>query len=288
MPSIQVGPWQVLPSEGGSSVAFSGEWMAVAGPARLNVWRGGAHVASANAFFPAPGTPRFLGRRVNWGAGFLDLDSGAYQRLEGAEPPPVPGAGERATIYAWAARSNRVLGVFGTPRSLRATLFNGETGASETTLAEGPGLAPSAAWLGLNVAVLGFANPKVFGLSGAVQAEIALRGGQIACIAATEAEDRMAIVDLNRAMYWIDTGSWTVLDVWPGPWLHGAVSDDGRTVAAIEPWGKLHVASVVADRFQSMSRFAVDDGAVTVALSASEIAIAGAGKVSRAEFTTLP
>ncbi len=261
--------------------------MAVSGSARLNVWRGSTRVASASSFFPAPGTPRFLGRRVNWGAGFLDLDSGAYRRLEGAEPNCLPNAGERATVYAWAAQSDQVLGVFGTSDSVRAAIYHGETGAPEATLFHGPGLAPVAAWLGQAAAVLGFANPKVFAWSGSVQAEITISGGQIASIAATSREDRLIIVDLNRAIYWIDAQSWTVLDVWHGPWFYGAVSGDGSVVAAIEPWGKLHLALMNEDRFSSIQPFSVDNGAISVALNRTKIAIAGGGTVSRADFQIL-
>lgn len=282
MALIQIGPWQTLPAEGGSAIAFAGERMAVAGAARLTVWRDTTLLAAAEAFFPAPGTPRMSGQRVYWGAGFLDLGSGEYTRIAAAEPVARPGAGERPHVYAWSPRGDRVVGSFSTgdPRQpVRVTLFNGETGRAEATLFAGTGLPPCAAWLGERAAVVGFSDPQVFDHSGTPVSRIAIGGGTIIAIDATGSEERVIAVDLNRAIYWIDSATWTVLDRWPGPWMHGAVSPDGRLIAALEPWGKLHFASIEEDRFKPADGFAVDDRAVAVALDADKLAIVGGGEV---------
>lgn len=287
MTSIQIESWHTLPSEGGSSITLDGERMAVASSARLHVWRGTTRLASADAAFPAPGAPRFAGQRVYWGAGVLDLDSGGYTRIAGAEPEVRPGAGERPHVYAWSAQGDRLVGSFSTGdprRPVRVILFNGQTGSEEATLFEGSGLPPSAAWIGERAVVVGFSDPLVFDKSGMRVAEIALSGGKIACIESTAEEQRIIIVDLNRAIFWIDAATWSVLDRWRGPWMHGAVSPDGRFVAVLEPWGKLHFASIEEDRFSPAGQVAVDDKAVAIALNPDEIATVGGGEVRRASF----
>lgn len=287
MPLIQIGSWQTLPSAGGSVIAFAGERMAVAGSARLAVWRGNALLAAADAWFPAPGAPRFAGQRVYWGAGFLDLGSGQYIRVPAAEPAVRPGAGERPQVYAWSPQGDRMVGSFSTgdPRQpVRVTLFSGQTGSEDVALFEGGGLPPSAAWFGERAVVVGFSDPRVFDRSGTPVARIALGGGTIASIDATAREERVIVVDLNRAIYWIDPATWTVLDRWPGPWMHGAVSEDCRLIAGLEPWGKLHFASMEEDRFRPMGQAAVDDRAVAVALNPGEIATVGGGEARRASL----
>jgi hypothetical protein len=287
MALIQIGSWQTLLSNGASVIAFDGKRMAAAGSARLKVWQGNTLLATADASFPAPGAPRFASQRVYWGAGFLDLGSGRYTRIAGAEPVARPGTGERPHVYAWSPQGDRMIGSFSTGdprRPVRVTLFRGQTGVEEATLFDGTGLPPSAAWFGARAAVVGFSDPQVFDRSGAPMARIALGGGTIACIDATGGEQRVIVVDLNRAIHWIDPATWTVLDRWPGPWMHGAVSQDGRLIAVLEPWGKLHFASMEEDRFRPAGQIAVDDRAVAVALNPGEIATVGGGEVRRASL----
>lgn len=282
--SVQTGPWRELPSEGGGSLAFAGARMAVGGAARLTVWEGDTRLAVADAPWPAPGTPRFAGERVHWGPGFLDLASGRYTTLEGALPAVWPGSGERAQVHAWSPRGDRLVAAFGSAdpvHPVRVSLFDGE-GGLVAVLREGSGSPPQAAWVGEHAAVVGLGDPLVFGRSGSRVAEVPLGGGTVTTLAATADERRLLAVDLNRAAAWIDTETWTVLDRWPGPWLHGAVSPDGRVVAVLEPWGKLHFACIQGDRFRPAGEAPCDPGAIAIALPPGEIATVGGGLARRA------
>ncbi|HEY0006845.1 MAG TPA: hypothetical protein VGB17_18845 [Pyrinomonadaceae bacterium] len=285
MSSLEIKSWQVFPSEGGEALAFDGERMAVGGQARLSVWEGQRRLASMDAPTPAPGRPRFAGERVCWGPGIFDLASGSYTLVQEALPRVQPGRGERPHVYAWSPRGERLLGSFSTGDSLcpvRVRMFGVQSGNAAATLWEGSGLPPSAAWLGESAAVIGFGDPKVFDDEGKHLADIPLGGGTIASIEATHDEHRLIIVDLNRSLALIETESWTVLDSWSGPWLHGAVSSDGRFVAVLEHWGKLHFACLEGDRFKPVGEAAADSRAVALALATGEIATVGGGEVRRA------
>jgi len=288
MASVEIKFLDTLPSEGGESLAFDGDRLAVAGSTRLCVWRGDTRVATIEAELKAPGVPRFAGERVYWGPGFADLVTGYYTRLEGERPIMWPGGGEVPQVYAWSPRGERLVGSFARSElghSVRVTLYHGETGEPLATLYEGSGLPPLAAWLGKSACVVGFNNPRVFDHSGRHLADITLGGPTVSCIEAITSERRLIAVELNNAMTLIDAATWTVLDRWPGPWLHGTVSPDGRFVAVLEPWGKLHFACLEDDRFRPAGEVAIDREAISVALSLAEIATVGGGEVRRASPT---
>jgi hypothetical protein len=285
---IEIKSWDVLPSEGGESIALDGERMAVGGTARLCVWQGRTRLATVVAQSPAPGPPRFFGEFVYWGPGFLDLASDSYTLLEGAQTDVRPGGGERPLLYAWSPRGERFLGSFSTgdpQRPVRVTLFCGQTGNVVATLWKGSGLPPQSAWLGDDVCVVGFGDPRVFDHSGKHLADIALGGATISCLLATTGERRLIVIDLNRSVALIDTETWAVLDRWCGPWLHGAVSPDGRFVTMLEPWGKLHFACLEGDRFEPVGLAAIDPKAIGVAVTPDEVATVGGGEVGRAELS---
>jgi hypothetical protein len=287
MASIQINSWQTLPSEGGESLALAGERLAVGGQGRLCVWQGSTRLTTVNAPSPAPGMPRFSGERVYWGPGFVDLTTDNYTRLEGTQPAMMPGGGERPHVYAWSPQGEFLLGSFSTNdalRPVRVKLFDGRNGEAVATLWEGSGLSPQAAWLGERAAVVGFGDPRVFDYSGRHLADIPLAGATIVAIEATTDERRLIVVDLNRSISWIDIETWTVLDCWPGPWLHGAVSPDGRFVAVLEPWGKLHFACMESDRFKPAGQATADPKAFALAIALDELAIVGGGEVHRASL----
>jgi hypothetical protein len=284
MVAIQINSWQTLPSEGGGSLGFAGDLMAVSGQARLCVWQGETRLAAIDASSPAPGKPRFSDDRVYWGPGFLDLTTSRYTCLRAAQPEVRPGGGERPYVYAWSSGGDRLVGSFSsseTDRPVRVTLFDGQSGNRVATLWEGSGLAPAAAWLGRQAIVVGFGDPRVFDHSGSYLADIALGGGSIAAIEATTDERRLIIVDLNRTVALIDTDTWEILDRWPGPWLHAGVSPDGRFLAALEPGGKLHFACLDGDRFRPAGQAAVDSRAIALAITPGKIATVGGGEVRR-------
>jgi hypothetical protein len=288
MASVHLEPWRTLRSEGGSSLAFDGARLAVAGPARLCVWHHGTRIATIEAPAPSPGVPRFSGQRVYWGAGVLDLTSGKYTVIDAALPARWPGGGERPQVYAWSANGERLLGSFSTGNpnaSTRVTLFDGRAGTAIATLWKGTSVSPQAAWIGERAIVVGFANPRVFDSSGTPLPEIALGGGTIVAIEATANEERLIVVDLNRAITWIDAASGVILDRWEGPWLHGAVSADGQFVAALEPWGNLQFACIEHDRFRPIGAASAAQDAVVLAVAGREIATLGGGELHRTQLT---
>ena len=281
MSSIQIDSWRVRPSDGGASLALDRGRMAIASSARLCVWQGDKRVASVEALFPSPGIPRFVGQKVYWGPGFLDLVSGEYRRLENAQPTMWPGGGERAHVYAWSPIGDRLVAGFSTGdpnHPARATLFSGETGVTIASLWEGNRLPPQAAWLGEHAAVVGLSSPEVFDHLGKHLATIALDGTNVASIDAPRNEQRLMLLDLNRTISWIDTATWTILDVWSGPWLHAAVSPDGRLVVALEAWGKVYFARIENDKFSFAGSADIDSKAVTLALTEDQIATVGGGE----------
>ena len=288
MSSIQIDSWRVRPSDGGASLALDQDRMAIASSARLCVWQGGTRVANVEALFSSPGIPRFVGQKVYWGPGFLDLVSGEYRRLENAQPTMWPGGGERAHVYAWSPSGDRLVASFSTGdpnHPVRATLFSGETGATVASLWEGNRLPPQAAWVGEHAAVVGLNTPEVFDHSGKHIATIVLDGANVAAIDAPRNERRLMVLDLNRTISWIDTATWGILDTWSGPWLHASVSPDGRLVAALEAWGKVHFARTENDKFSFVGSADIDSNAVSLALSDDQIATVGGGEVGWATLT---
>jgi hypothetical protein len=288
MPPVQVGSWQTLPSEGGDTVVLDGARMAVSGQARLCIWRGENRLATVDAPTPSPGKPRFAGDRVYWGPGFLDLNSGLYTQLPGAQAAMRPGFGERALVYAWSRRCDLLLGSFGTGNSLRptrVTLFDGRSGTAVAALWEGSGLPPQAAWFGERALVVGFGDPRVFDHSGQHVVDIILGGATIVSIEPAFRERRLMVIDLNRSVVWIDTETWSVLDRWLGPWMQGAISENGRFVAMLEPWGKLHFACIEDDRIRPVGRVDVDPRAVALVLAQDRVITVGGGTVGWADLT---
>jgi hypothetical protein len=288
MALVHLDAWQTMSSEGGSALAFDRDRLAIAGAARLCIRRFDATLASVVAPAPAPGVPRFAGPEVYWGPGVLDLRSGTFRVLEGALPARRPGGGERPQVYAWSPQGNRLLGSFSTGNSnapTRVSLFDGRTGTTVATLWNGAGIPPQAAWAGGRAIVVGFGTPRVFDHAGKHLADVALNGATVVAIDSDTRERRLIAVDLNRAIAWIEPETWTILDRWPGTWLHAAISPDGAFVAALEPWGKIHFACLEGDRFKPVGTASAPPDAVALALSPNEIATIGGGEVNRTKLT---
>jgi hypothetical protein len=261
--------------------------MAVASSARLRVWHGDSPGEIVQAPCPAPGIARFGGQKVYWGPGILDLASGEFRVIEDAKPEIWPGGGERPFVYAWSPAGDRLLASFSTANAnhpSRTALFNGETGTLIATLPNGTGLPPQAAWLGRHAAVVGFNHPRVFDLAGRQIAVIAVEAGNVSNIAAPENESRLILLDLNRNICVVDTASWAILDTWRGPWMYAAVSPDGKVVAALEAWEKIHFARLQDDRVHPSSVVPIDPSAVAIALADDQIAAVGGGELRWARF----
>ena len=69
------------------------------------------------------------------------------------------------------------------------------------------------------------------------------------------------------------------------PWLHAAVSPNGRFVVALEAWGKLHFACIENDAFRPDGRAECDAKAVYLALTSNQIGTVGGGEVHLAGLT---
>jgi hypothetical protein len=280
MPNIEIGDWQILPSEGGTRVVFGSEYMAVSGRSRLCVWRGKSRVITLDARYPSPGLPRFVGAAVHWGPAMIDLNSGTHTWIEAAIPAVLPSDVDVPHVYEWSPNGDWLLGGFSLHRShaVLVQLFQASTGKT-IKLWEGSGLAPEAAWLGDSAIVVESENPRVFDYSGNRRAEIVLHGGTLPAMSAARDERRLLITLLNRSLAWIDTTTWTTLDYWPGPWFYGAVSPDARFAVALEFGGKLQFAALKADRFEPVGMASAHDGAISLAVSSNAIATVGAGEV---------
>ena len=277
MSSIQIDSWRVRPSDGGALLALDQDRMAVASSARLSVWQGDTRVASVEVVFQSPGIPRFVGQKVYWDR-FLDWVPGEERRLKMLSP--------RCGSEEENAHMSCVVSVTGCRRfqhrrseSSGTRYFSGETGVTIASLWEGNRLPPRAAWVGEHAAVVGLSSPEVFDHSGKHVATIALDGANVASIDAPRNERRLMLLDLNRTISWIDTAKWAILDVWSGPWLHAAVSPDGRLVVALEAWGKVHFARIENDKFSFAGSAEIDSNAATLALTEDQIATVGGGEV---------
>jgi hypothetical protein len=134
-------------------------------------------------------------------------------------------------------------------------------------------------WLGEGEVVIGLGSPLVLNYLGDHIAEIPLGGAMIASLAASVPERRLLITDLNRTLAWVATETWTILDRWPGPWFYAAISPDARFAVALEPWGKLHFASLETDRFEPLGIETAHPGAISLAVSSNAIATVGGGEV---------
>ena len=274
---------------GGSTIALDGDRVAAASAARLAVWssRGtGERLGETDALWPAPGHPRFLGKRVLWGPGALDLDSGVYVPLESARPAIWPGGSERPHLYAWSVRGDRLLvsSSTGDPsQPARIVLFNGETGRPLSTLWHADGPAPQAGWVGRRAVVVGFSDPRVFdAATGNESGLVAIGGGTIARIDADDDDRRIVAVDLNRSIVLIDPDTWLVIDRWEGRWQDAAMAPDGRFVAALDFEGTLHFASLAAGRFQPIGDAAAPPDAASIGLTRDAIGLTGSRGAARA------
>src|SRR5947209_8337842 len=178
---IEIGEWQSLPSEGGDALALDGERVAIAGQGHLVVVEGRRGILSLDARSPSPGDPRFVGDRVYWGPGFVDLRTGRFEEWSGVVPSQVPGGSGRVQSYAWSSDGAALAASF-TDAGGRARVarFRAPPAKRETSLLDEQGLAPRALWVGRRAIVVGSPRPQVFDRDGAPMAEIALDGGAIA------------------------------------------------------------------------------------------------------------
>lgn len=280
--SIELGSWSVVPSQGGSWIALDGDRVAVASPGRLVVRQGSRQVAEAVAPGPAPGVPRFVGDRVFWGSGVLDLTSGGYAALV----PTMPDGASRVKVHAWSPRGDHL--VIATDRDdparpTRVALLDGPSGTALATLWEGSAVTPTAAWVGLRVAVVGFTDPRVFDFTATEVARIPLAMGPVWRIDATHDETRILVT--GRDMVLVDASSWAILDRWRGPWIDGAISPGGRIAAGIDSAGRLQLAAVVADRFHPARTIPIEPPLAGVALADDAVAVVGSGELRLARLT---
>jgi hypothetical protein len=281
VPGVRIGRWKTVAAEGGGSVSLDGDRLAVADEARLVVWRGRQRLAAAVAPWPAPGRACFLGDRVLWGPGVLHLPSGHYAVLAAARPEIWPGGGERPHVHAWSARGERLLVSYSTGDSARPTriaLFGGHDERAVATRWYDNYLPPQAAWVGSDVAVIGFRNLEVLdAASGAERGRIALDAGTVVRLDADARERRLMAVDLNRAIIWIDLRTGTVIGRWEGRWLDAAIAPDGSLIVAVDLAGRLHFARPAEGRCLLLGTAAAITRPGSVALDRGLLAVVGGG-----------
>ncbi len=284
-PAVRIGPWEAVAAEGGGTVSLDGDRLAVASQAHMVVWLGRRRLGAAEAPWPAPGRPRFLGSRVLWGPGVLDLASGNYAPLAAARPEIWPGGGERPHVHAWSALGDRLLVSYSThdpARPARIVLFDGVSGRTVLTRWHSDALPPEAAWVGRDVAAVGFRDLELLdAATGAERGRVALGAGTVTCLDADAEERLLVAVDLNRAIFSIDLQAGQIVDRWEGRWLDAAVAPDGHLVVALDLAGGLHFASLAAGRFRLLGEAAAAQPG-SVALDRGVLAVAGGGIAARA------
>jgi len=284
---IEIGPWSPIgPTEGGATVAIDGDRTAVAGPGHVIVWIGNRRLCRVDAPCPAPGTPRFRNGKLLWGPGVLDLETGNYEVIEAAVPEIWPGGGERPQVFSWSADGAHLVAAYeigDSHRPVRVTLFDGILKQPVANLWHGTELTPQAVWLGSNLAIIGFREPKVFDIAtGTAQDNLALDAGTITQLAADREERCLVAVDLNRSIVWIDLAQRRVVDRWEGHWQDAAISPDGVFLAALDMNNRMHFACLTAHGFRPIGTLDESVRADSIALDDKVIAIASGGMAARA------
>ena len=287
MSSIEIGTWTPIgPTQGGATIAIAGELTAVAGPGHVVVWTGMQRVCQVEAPCPAPGTPRFRNGQLLWGPGVLDLNTNSYEVIEAACPQIRPGGGQRPSIYAWSPNGARLVAGYSTGEAdhqTRVTLFDGIGGQPIAELLRGNELPPQAVWVGREVAVVGFREPRLFSLAtGAAQGMLPLDAGIITRLDADQDERFLIAVDLNRSVILIDQSRMTVVDRWEGRWQDAVISPDGRFLSALDMEGSMHFACLSDRGFQTLGEPDKSIRANSVALGDNVIAVASGGVAARA------
>lgn len=284
---VELGVWSTRPAFGGSQVAVVGEWVAVAGPGRLSVWRdtqapNSTPIHSIDAPAPAPGMPRIVDGRVLWGPGMLDLESGEFQLREGAVSPRRPGAVERVQSYAWSADGELLVASLAGGDPPARVLAITEAGVRE--LWAGSDVAPPAAWVGREAVVVGFRDLRVWDRHGAAIATLPTGTPAVAKIAATKQEDRLLVVAEGRSLTLIDTARWEIVDTWIGRWASAAVDPAGAFVVGLELDGRLRFACLDPAGFgEALASFEAPQR-VSVSLGAGRVWVAGAGELAEASY----
>ncbi|MDH3603847.1 MAG: hypothetical protein OEU26_29915 [Candidatus Tectomicrobia bacterium] len=256
MDELMIGAWTPLLGGRGATLAVANEYTAAAELARLTVWADERRIAQVEAATPAPRRPRISGGRVLWGDGVMELATGYYQRVEavaaaiveGTDAPqtPTPFGGYRAATYAWSDDGQALVisaawtGPPGPPPA-RVVLVDG-SGHHQATLWQESDLAPTAAWVGCNVIVVGTREPRVYDRAGS-NLIILSTGTPAVRINASVDETRLLVVEHGRLTVW-DIERWTTVGVWTGTWLDAALTPDGRTVVAVGLNGHLYLARV--------------------------------------------
>jgi hypothetical protein len=288
MSTIRIGRWRPVPAGDGTAVALDGDRIAVASQAYLEVWQGRRLLATAEAPWPAPGRPRFVGSEVRWGPGTLDLSSGAYRAMAAAEPDRWPGGGERPSVHSWSPDGERLLVGYATGRpeaGARVDLFDGTSGELISTLCSGHALPPLAAWVGDEVAVVGFEDLVAYDVSdGRSLGAVALGASTIAALDSDHSETCLVAVDLNQALFWVDARSRELVDRWDGRWLAAGVSPDGGLVAAVDVSGGVRFAGLMDGRIRPCGGVEGVGRVTAICLDDHHVAVAGGGSVAIATY----
>jgi len=217
----------------------------------------------------------------------LDLTSGNYAALAAAQPEIWPGGGERPHVHAWSTLGERLLVSYSTrdpARPTRVVLLDGFSGRTVFTRWHSDALPPEAAWVGRDVAAVGFRDLELLdAATGAARGRVALGAGTVTRLDADAEERFLVAVDLNRAIFSIDLQTGQIVDRWNGAWLDAAVAPDGHLVVALDLAGRLHFASRTGGRFRLLGEAAAAQPG-SVALDRGVLAVAGGGIAARAKL----
>jgi hypothetical protein len=288
-PSFKLGPWQRLPSEGGTTLVLEGARLAVASPSHVAVWEGDRRLVSVESKVSAPGVPRLVGNSVLHGPGIIDIGSGELLLRDAAIPPTLRyGRGDTAVLYSWSPEADRLVVTLrggGPEARTKVMLHDGATGNPRMVLFEGAGEPPPASvWIGRRATLVGFQQPLAFDLSDGHEIAPVLLDppAPIAQIEATRDERLLVVVVRGQGISLVDGASFALLDTWAGSWSGGAISDDGRyAVGADASRRALHVACIDGGkRFRDIGTVEIDPRhASFVALGGGRVSLVGGDAV---------
>ena len=238
MPSLEFGSWQALPDGAGDALAAAGSLSASASGTRVVVWDRDRVISSVAITGSPAGVPRFVAGTLHFGPGWVE--SGRWTVLP--PPPPTVYGGVRSS--AWSRDGHRVALVVDGPWTpanggSSPLLVERRTDGSERVITSDCGVA--AVWMS-DRAIVGIGRDlRVWNTAGDYVVGPAHEGG-VAAVSGTRDETWLFTVGTDgTALLW-NTETFAPPVVWPGVWVGGAISPDGRWIIGIDVGGELHTA----------------------------------------------
>lgn len=276
MQNIIIGPWITIPVGYGEDFAIQGNRIAGAQGNRLSIRTGTGSIKEIQSSQRECGYPRWIGRLVYWGDGWVDAETGDHVHISEIEKVFIKGTNVSSTIdgpanyipvtYAWAPDGNYVLASLswigeGTGAS-RLILIH-KDGTLKNILWEGYEFAPKAAWIGKHWIAAGTRNPSIYDLNGTLLTTLS---GKLMPerMEADENETVLLIHSYDGVTFW-DTDNWQRIAVVNGAWLDASISPDGETAALIDFEGRLFFTRI-RDEKATLNRVELTDPLASISM----------------------